>query len=132
MTKKKMITAVLLLAAAAAALRAQNAADFTVRPAEDGTGVVITKYIGFDTELVIPGSIGGKPVRVIGDSAFENAELTKVTIPAGVTAIGSYAFKQNKLTAITIPSGVTSIGDQAFADNQLTELLIPEGVWNIG
>ncbi len=50
----------------------------------------------------------------IGGNAFENNQLTEVTIPSSVTSIGSYAFSGNKLTKLTIPSSVTSIERGAF------------------
>jgi hypothetical protein len=91
----------------------------------------ITKYVGWDTEVVIPATIGGKPVVAIGSSAFNGAELTSVTIPEGVVTIGISAFRNNKLTAVTIPTTVEMIRGTAFADNLLTEAVIPEGVVDI-
>jgi hypothetical protein len=91
----------------------------------------ITKYVGWDTDVVIPATIGDKPVVAIGSSAFNGAELTSVTIPEGVVTIGISAFRNNKLTAVTIPSTVKTIRGTAFADNLLTEAVIPEGVVDI-
>jgi hypothetical protein len=91
----------------------------------------ITKYVGWDTDVVIPASIGGKPVVAIGSSAFNGAGLTSVTIPEGVVTIGISAFRNNKLTTVTIPSTVKTIRGTAFADNLLSEAVIPEGVVEI-
>jgi hypothetical protein len=91
----------------------------------------ITKYIGWDTEVVIPAVISGKPVVAIGSSAFNGTGLTSVTIPEGVVTIGISAFRNNKLTSVTIPSTVKTIRGLAFADNLLTEAVIPEGVVDI-
>jgi hypothetical protein len=97
--------------------------DYTV----DANGV-ITKYIGFDTEVIIPATIGGKKVTAIGSEAFKKAELTSVTIPEGVITIGKSAFYENKLTSITIPGSVKTIGNGAFWYNDIAAIVIPEGV----
>jgi hypothetical protein len=97
--------------------------DYTV----DANGV-ITKYSGFDTEVVIPATIGGKKITAIGREAFKKAELTSVTLPEGVITIGEGAFYENKLTSITIPGSVKTIGNSAFWYNDIAAIVIPEGV----
>ena len=106
-----------------------------------GTGA-ITDYYDYEANnptdpacpraVDIPGTIGGVPVTSIGKSAFNNNQLTSVTIPSGVTSIGGWAFANNQLTSVTIPSGVTSIGPSAFYGNQLTSVTIPSSVTSIG
>ncbi|MCR5253177.1 MAG: leucine-rich repeat domain-containing protein [Treponema sp.] len=75
----------------------------------------IGSYTG--TEIVIPSTYEGKPVKEIADSAFENnTSITKVVIPSSVTQIGSYAFSGcTGLTEITIPESVTKIYSRAFS-----------------
>jgi hypothetical protein len=128
MKTKKIVLFFVLIGLCAAAVSAQTEADFTFNAA---TGT-ITKYSGFDTAVVIPATIGGKPVKVIGGKAFQKAELASVTIPDVITIIGNEAFADNKLTSVTIPGSVTAIGDYAFARNQLTSVIVPEGVIEIG
>jgi len=123
---KKIMTSALLLLALCVPAFTQNASDFTV----DADGV-ITKYIGFDTVIVIPAVIGGKNITGIGKEAFLRADLTRVTIPEGITWIGQNAFSGNKLTAITIPNSVMYIGESAFANNRLTSVTIPGSVKEI-
>jgi hypothetical protein len=119
---KKILTVVLLWTALCGTAFSQNASDFTV----DAKGV-ITKYIGFDTDVVIPATIGGKSITAIGKEAFKKNDLTSVTIPNSVTEIGESAFAQNQLTKVTIGTGVKTIGKSAFADNKLTSVTIPNG-----
>lgn len=78
--------------------------------------------------LVIPSSIEGVLVTSIGDWAFNNVQLTTITIPNTVTSIGAYAFGSNQLTSVTIPPSVTTIGAEAFRYNQLSRVTIGTGV----
>jgi len=123
---KRIITTVLLLMALCGTAFAQSASDFTVN-----ANGVITKYIGFDTVVVIPATIGGRKITAIGDEAFRKADITSVTIPEGVTSIGNSAFLDNKLTSIAIPNSVTSIGKSAFQNNRITSVTIPGSVKTI-
>ena len=75
--------------------------------------------------------VHGKPTRIM-DFAFQNNQLTEVTIPPSVTSIGYSAFYFNQLTAVTIPPSVTSIGDRAFTWNKLTAVTIPTSITSIG
>ena len=64
--------------------------------------------------LTIPGT-----VRAIGEKAFKNMYIEKLTIGDGVKKIGAGAFCSS-LTGdhVTLPNSVTHIGDEAFAYNQ--------------
>lgn len=81
-------------------------------------------------------SVAEKPTKqeVVWESETVSKEVTKVSIPNGVTSIGASAFYNCKsLTSITIPSSVTSIGRSAFnACSNLTKVPIPNGVTSIG
>jgi len=101
----------------------------------DGSAVTITKYIGEDTEVVIPSTIDGLPVTKIGDFAFDGCNnLTSVIIPDSVTSIGNDAFVFcSNLTNVVIGNSVTSIGNAAFEFcNSLTSVVIPDSVNSIG
>ena len=62
-------------------------------------------------------TVAGKPTtqEVVWKNETVSTEVTKVSIPEGITSIGYGAFANcNDLTSITIPSSVTSIGISAF------------------
>lgn len=82
---------------------------------ETDGGIRITGITGSVRDLVIPEEIDGKPVREIGDRAFEAAAIRSVTVPAGVRSIGWFAFWNcTSLCSVTLPGSVTSIGYSAF------------------
>lgn len=80
--------------------------------------VRITNYIGTDSEINIPSTIGGKSVYMIDSVAFKGCEnLITVIIPASVEAIGEEAFCDCKnINYVSIPDSVKSIYgiDNAF------------------
>nr|WP_172692235.1 leucine-rich repeat protein [Paeniclostridium sordellii]AUO31860.1 hypothetical protein [Paeniclostridium sordellii] len=95
---------------------------------------LITKYnpeVG-GRDVDIPSMIRGIKVTAIDSYAFNNNQLTSVTIPNGVTSIGIAAFGNNQLTSVIIPDSVTSIEASAFSNNQLTSVTIPNSVISIG
>ena len=113
---------------------ANDASDFTTEIINTGNSqtITITGYIGASKDVRIPAKIDNIPVTVIGDFAFNNDQLTSVTIPNSVTHIGQLAFNDNPLTSATIPKSVTNIGEMAFFGNQLKSITIPNSVTDIG
>ncbi|GIP30805.1 hypothetical protein J2TS4_00150 [Paenibacillus sp. J2TS4] len=106
---------------------------YEVKSDTDGNEyAVITGYTGSETELIIPDTLDGNPVKGIGVGAFKDKGLIRVTIPDGVTSIDNGAFHLNKLNSVDIPDGVTSIGGYAFAANQLKSVKIPDSVTSMG
>ncbi len=86
-------------------------------------------------ELVIPDTIEGYPVTVIGTQAFYDCTaLEKVTLPDSIVVIEMSAFYGcSSLTEIIIPDGVMSILPGAFRNcTVLTEITIPDSVQALG
>ena len=93
--------------------------------------IFIEQYIGSDPEVVVPATIDGFPVSVIGHEAFRNCgDVTSVTLPDSLTELGTYAFAGcRNLKELAIPKSVHTIGPCAFNECVLLEdLVIPEGV----
>ena len=93
--------------------KATSSKYFTYKEIEGGIEITDYNEEG-GTDVIIPGEIDGKKVVAIADFAFQDNQLTSVTIPDSVTSIGKVAFYKNQLTSVTIPDSVTSIGDSAF------------------
>lgn len=92
----------------------------------------IKAYKGESEVIIIPGVIGGKPVKAIGAGVFRNKNIKQVQIPEGIEIIGENAFNNNFIQEITIPSSVKNIEDGAFSGNALKKLYIPENVTKLG
>ena len=104
---------------------------------------VIERYIGDEVNVVIPGSVKGKPVTEIGSDAFkrdyfdwryddpesyEDSKLAAVTIPATVTKIGEWAFNNNpNLKTVTYENTLIefTVGERAFGDCGFATVEIP-------
>ena len=73
-----------------------------------------------DTDIVIPYTYEGLPVKKIGDAAFIDCQdLTSVIIPNSVEVIEDSAFDMCwSLTSIEIPDSVTHLGRGVFATNK--------------
>jgi len=130
-----------------------NEADFEF----DAATGTITKYNAYATYLSIPETIGGAPVKAIGDGAFEfHYYLTVLELPEGLEAIGDRAFAHcETLQYVSFPetlktigaeafnggykahalnlTNVESIGERAFSFSRITgELALPEGLTGVG
>ncbi len=69
---------------------ASSADDFTYVSID--MSIRITGYTGTATDVIIPDTINGREVIEIGQGAFQNKEITSVTIPKYVNRIGENAF----------------------------------------
>ena len=79
--------------------------------------ILIQRYSGSDSKVVIPPAINGYPVTVIGEFSFDVTSLSSVIIPPTVNSIGLIAFFGcTNLSAVTIPASVTNIAGEAFAN----------------
>ena len=88
------------------------------------------------TSLVMPSTpVSNLPVTSIASrAAYQNSNLTLLTIGANVTTISDDAFRgSSALASVTIPPSVTSIGNNVFQNcSALTSVTIPHSVTSIG
>ena len=91
----------------------------------------------YDAELrlQIKKAVVNKGITYVGTWAFRDcAELTSVSLPAGLEEMGSSVFNDcTSLTSITIPAGVTSIGgDFFYGCASLKSVTLPDSLWDAG
>ncbi|MBP3871858.1 MAG: leucine-rich repeat domain-containing protein [Faecalicoccus sp.] len=95
---------------------------------ESSNDIVITKYIGSDTNVSIPETIRDKNISAIGEGAFaHNETIEQVNILSKALGIGVSAFEGcSNLQSVSLPDSVQSIGAYAFKDCvSLKDFIIP-------
>ncbi|HOT69821.1 MAG TPA: leucine-rich repeat protein [Clostridia bacterium] len=98
--------------------------DFEIN-AETGT---IVRYRGTEDKVIIPETIGGIPVQVIGEYAFyRNNYISSVTIPSNVRIEKFAFFNCNNLYVVEIGSGVHIAGDALYSSDSLHHAYIAGG-----
>lgn len=106
--------------------------DYSYKILNDGT-LRLYQYEGTDTNIVVPDTIDGRKVTVLGNSTFQYctqaSDIESVTLPDSLTTIEKNAFYNcEKLKSVTIPPNVSSIGLAAFveglSESSLTEIKV--------
>ena len=106
--------------------------------------------------VVIPETVDGVPVTVIGDHAFQGNEMTEVALPdtireihfrafegcanlvhvklpAELEFLGGYAFAGcTEVTVLDLPPKLSHIGSSAFSGTGIESLVIPANVTYVG
>lgn len=79
----------------------------------------ITGYSGSETNIVIPDNVDGTAISFIYQDAFRQKGLTQISFSddSTLTRIHARAFQNNELTAISLPSSLTRIDYGAFSGN---------------
>ena len=106
--------------------------DYSYKILNDGT-LRLYQYEGTDTNIVVPDTIDGRKVTVLGNSTFQYctqaSDIESVTLPDSLTTIEKNAFYNcEKFKSVTIPQNVSSIGLAAFveglSESSLTEIKV--------
>lgn len=106
--------------------------EFDYAENQDGT-FTVTGYHGSETELRIPATHNGMPVKSVGKLAFNCSKITKIELSYGIEIIEEEAFLQcDKLVNVTLPASLKKIGKYAFAFSSVEEIVIPNSVTEIG
>ena len=94
--------------------------------------VILTRYTGSETEVVIPEEIDGIPVRVIGSLVIQEPQrytVNSVSIPDSVISIRDMAFAYcEALESVRLPAGLAVIRDGVFTETGLKRVELPAHV----
>lgn len=76
-------------------------------------------------------------LKTIGNTAFQNAPLTEVSLPDNVTSVGSGAFTNTEqatthIEKVKLSKGMTAIPASMFTNQKVKNVEIPEGIKTIG
>ncbi len=118
----------------APSIKAPNpSSDFEYEVNENGE-VILMKYIGETTDVVIPSAIDGKTVTGFDWLCFgENPAITSVYIPDAVTTITGGAFHMcSNLSYVRISPQTEVIGNGAFAGSGITSISLPRSLRKVG
>jgi len=130
--KKKMFLLIIIMLIIIIPLNAQSEDDFEIRQNADNT-LTITGYKGTVRNIVIPDTLYGLKVTIIGRRAFMEKRITSVVIPETVITIQESAFDSNgQLSSVTLNNGLKIIESEAFSLSALTEIVFPDTLTNIG
>ncbi|MBD5131165.1 MAG: leucine-rich repeat domain-containing protein [Clostridiales bacterium] len=93
---------------------------------ERETGTLICAAV--DTALPDDGSI-----KIIGEHAFRNSELTSITLPSSVQVIENSAFSYGAFVEVKLNKGLRVIEESAFSDcEKLEKIVFPDTLESIG
>ncbi len=137
-----LILAAAATSAAAAGFSGCGDASVLYELSEDGKYYIVSGVSGYKRALsayeILPvyddGENGEKPVREIGEEAFEFCtSLRSITIPESIQVIGDRAFAYSGISSLEIPESVTTIGYAAFGYCEaLYEITVPSSVTDLG
>lgn len=112
-----VMSMIVLFSLNAIIVSADTSGDYTYTVSEGKA--TITKFrSSVSGKVVIPSTLGGYPVKIIGGRAFKDCTgITSVTIPEGVETISLEAFWGcSQLSSITLPSTIKLISSNAFSN----------------
>ena len=93
----------------------------------------VYRYTGNDETVIIPSSVHGRAVTVIGDGAFSGYDvgaLKSVVLPDTIREIGIGAMPD--LTYVNLPDGLLKIRDYALTGYSSDEIRLPDSLVYIG
>lgn len=107
--------------------------DFSYSKLDDNC-VMLTRYYGSDTDVIVPSEINGYRVTFLEETFSGNKNIKSVTIPESVEAIGEDTFYNcTALESVQIGENVKGIGEYAFGKcTALKEITLPQSVEYIG
>lgn len=105
---------------------------------ENGEATIAVQDETLSGDIVIPESISydenNYSVVRATNGAFQNTDITGITLPNSITSLGNSCFKLcNKLTSVKLPDNITSLGDYTFMGcSDLSVIELPKKLISLG
>lgn len=92
---------------------------------DSGDGVRLRDYVGDDAVVVVPNTLGGKPVNEVGGGFLDFVEgVVGIMLPDTVKALPQYAFLRCADLQIIIAEGVEELGYESVTQCRALKTLI--------
>ena len=105
---------------------------------ENGEATIAVQDETLSGDIVIPESISydGNNYSVVRatNGAFQNTDITGITLPNSITSLGNSCFKFcYNLTSVKLPDNITSLGDYTFSGcSKLSSIKLPDTLTSLG
>lgn len=105
---------------------------------ENGEATIAVQDETLSGDIVIPESISydGNNYSVVRatNGAFQNTDITGITLPNSITSLGNSCFKFcYNLTSVKLPDNITSLGDYVFMScRKLSSIKLPDTLTSLG
>ena len=112
-------------------IKTETIDDFNYKMNSDGSGAILTSYVGEKADVVFPSTVGNIPVIEIDNGMCQdNPVLKSIRIPGTIRRIGNAAFSRcPNLKSIVIEEGVEEIGMCSFGGcPELTDVQLPDSL----
>ena len=112
--------------------------DYEFTQDDVGTGVKITKYIGNDSDIVVPCTLGGSIVTTISTNAFNSTNIKSISFTSNVQNFEYKCFQNcNSLQEINIAGNTVAtliymFGGENLIPNSLKEINFVDGTETYG
>ncbi len=112
--------------------------DYEFTQDDVGTGVKITKYIGNDSDIVVPCTLGGNIVTTISTNAFNSTNIKSISFTSNVQNFEYKCFQNcNSLQEINIAGNTVAtliymFGGENLIPNSLKEINFVDGTETYG
>jgi len=96
----------------------------------------IARWTGTASDVIIPSSIDGFPVKEINAYAFKEKKINSIVLHEGLIRISTGAFKDNNIAHIILPESLSEIHSEAFGGNpiksvEIRRLNLKKGIYGL-
>lgn len=99
----------------------------------DNNQAILTKYVGTDSNVVVPAEIDGYKVFSTEETFYENEFIESVEFSNGIKEIGHHTFARcRNLKKVKIADTVSSLGQYAFRESAVEKIKLPGSVRDVG